>query len=85
MFHFQTAQKISASLRSSVPQFENSMTSYRVLLLNNAHLPMFSLLMSYHSQQHFISLRCIAANEFYRMMRMGAEGHVGGDRTETDE
>ena len=29
--HFQTAQKNSASLRSSVSQFENSMTSYRAL------------------------------------------------------
>ena len=40
-FHFQTAQKNSASLRSSVRQFENSMTSYRALLLHNARLPMF--------------------------------------------
>ena len=40
-FHFQTAQKNSASLRSSVQQFENSVTSYRALLLNNARLPVF--------------------------------------------
>ena len=31
----------TASLRSSVRQFENLMTSYRALLLNNARLPMF--------------------------------------------
>ena len=41
VFRFQTAQKNSASLRSSVRQFENSVTSYRVLLLNIARLPMF--------------------------------------------
>ena len=40
-FCFQTAQKNSASLRSFVRQFENSMTSYRALLLDNARLPMF--------------------------------------------
>ena len=40
-FRFRTAQKNSASLRSSVRRFENSMTSYRALLLNNARLPMF--------------------------------------------
>ena len=39
-FRFQTTQKNSASLCSSVQQFENSMTSYR-LQLNNARLPMF--------------------------------------------
>ena len=37
LFRFQTVQKNSASLRSSVLQFENSVTSYRALLLNNAH------------------------------------------------
>ena len=42
-FRFQTAQKNSASLRSSVWQFENSMTSYHALQLNNARLPMFEL------------------------------------------
>ena len=40
-FRFQTAQKNSASLRFSARQFENLMTSYRALLLNNARLPMF--------------------------------------------
>ena len=45
--------------------------------------------MSHHSQHRFItqyiSLRCTAANEFYRMIRMGVAGHVIGNRTETDE
>ena len=40
LFHFETAQKKSASLRSSVLQLENSLTSYRALLLNNVRLPM---------------------------------------------
>ena len=40
-FRFQTAQKNSALLRSSVKQFENSVTSYCALYLNNARLPMF--------------------------------------------
>ena len=40
-FRFQTAQKNSASLRYSVCQFDNSMTSYRALLLNKARLPIF--------------------------------------------
>ena len=31
LFRFQTAQKNTASLRSSVRQFGNSMTTYRVL------------------------------------------------------
>ena len=31
LFRFQNAQKNSASLRSSKRQFENSLTSYRVL------------------------------------------------------
>ena len=38
--------------------------------------------MSHHSQYHFItkyiSLRCTAVNEFYRMIRMGEAGHVRG-------
>ena len=38
-FRFQTAQKNSASLRSSVPQFENSLTLYRAVLPNDARLP----------------------------------------------
>ena len=41
LFRFQTAQKNSASFRSPVRQFENSMTSYRALLLDNVRLPMF--------------------------------------------
>ena len=45
--------------------------------------------MSHQSQNHFItqyiSLRCAAVNEFYRMIRMGVAGHVRGNRTETDE
>ena len=46
-------------------------------------------IMSHHSQYHFItqyiSLRCIAVNEFYRMIRMGEASHVRGNQTETDE
>ena len=45
--------------------------------------------MSHHSQHHFItqyiSLRCTAVNEFYRMKRMGVASHVRGNPTETDE
>ena len=45
--------------------------------------------MSHHTKYHFItqyiSLRVTAVNEFYRMIRMGAAGHVIGNRTETDE
>ena len=40
-FHSQTAQKHSASLRSSLRQFENSVRSYHALLLNKARLSMF--------------------------------------------
>ena len=43
LLRFQTAQKNSASLRSSARQFENSVTSYRALSLNNARLSMFQL------------------------------------------
>ena len=36
--------------------------------------------MSHHSQHHFftqyISVRCIAVNEFYRMIGMGVAGHI---------
>ena len=42
-----------------------------------------------HSQHHFITqyitLRCTAVNEFYRMIGMRVAGHVRGNRTETDE
>ena len=45
--------------------------------------------MSHHSKHHFIaqyiSLRCTAVKEFYRMVRMGVTGYVRGNRTETDE
>ena len=45
--------------------------------------------MSHHSKHHFIikyiSLRGIAVNEFYRMIRMGVADHVSGSRTETNE
>ena len=41
LLRFQTAQNNSASYRSSVRQFENSVMSYRVLSLDNARLRMF--------------------------------------------
>ena len=45
--------------------------------------------MSHHSQHHFItqyiSLRCTAVNEFYRMKGMRAAGHVRDNQIDTDE
>ena len=45
--------------------------------------------MSHHSKHHFItqyiSLRGTAVNEFYRMIRMGVDGYVRDNRTETNE
>ena len=44
---------------------------------------------SHHSKHHFItqyiSLRDTTVNEFYRMVRMGVNGHVRGYQTETNE
>ena len=45
--------------------------------------------MSHHSKYHFItqyvSLRGIAVNEFYRIIRMGVASHVRGNQTESNE
>ena len=49
---FQTAQKNSASLRSSLWQFENSVTSYCALKMNHAHLLMFNCLLFYNKGIH---------------------------------
>ena len=36
-------------------------------------------------EHHFITQFISAVNEFYQMKRMGAAGHVRGNRAETNE
>ena len=52
-FCFQTAQKNSASLRSSVRQCENSNNVNRALLLNKARLSMFLLFNDLGFSNHY--------------------------------
>ena len=55
-FRFQTAQKNSASLRSSVRQFESLMTSYRALLLNTARRLIFNCLLKNKAKGYCLML-----------------------------